>query len=99
MQTSPAAVLCGFLLLAPGLASSQESEVLGGVVGGMSDEDKERANAEGIVLDYDTPPKPIKVERPQYPQAAFHHNVQGTVFLEILIDTEGIVSRVRVVKS
>jgi len=64
--------------------------VLGGVVGGTGD---------GPVLDYDQPPRPIKITRPQYPQEAFVKKIEGMVELEILIDSTGRVVRARVVKS
>lgn len=64
--------------------------VLGGVVGGTGD---------GPVMDYDQPPKPIKITRPQYPQEAFVKKVEGTVIVEILIDANGRVVRARIIKS
>jgi protein TonB len=64
--------------------------VLGGVVGGTGD---------GPVLDYDQPPRPIKITRPQYPQDAFVKKIEGTVIVEILIDANGKVVRALVVQS
>jgi len=64
--------------------------VLGGVLGGTGT---------GPVMDYDTPPRPIKSPRPQYPQEAFIKKIEGTVLVEILIDAQGRVSRARVVQS
>lgn len=64
--------------------------VLGGVVGGTGD---------GPVMDYDQPPRPIKITRPQYPQEAFVKKIEGTVVLEILIDASGRVIRARVIQS
>jgi len=64
--------------------------VFGGVVGGTGD---------GPVDDYDQPPRPIKITRPQYPQEAFVKKIEGIVELEIIIDANGRVSRARVVKS
>lgn len=64
--------------------------VLGGVVGGTGD---------GPVMDYDQPPRPIKITRPQYPQEAFVKKVEGTVVVEILIDASGRVVRARVIQS
>lgn len=57
------------------------------------------ATAADAVLDYDSPPRPIHIERPQYPRDAFDNKIQGTVLLELLIDSEGRVARVRVIKS
>jgi protein TonB len=64
--------------------------VLGGVIGGTGD---------GPVMDYDQPPKPIKITRPQYPQEAFIKKIEGTVVVEILIDAAGRVVRARVLQS
>jgi periplasmic protein TonB len=64
--------------------------VLGGVVGGTGT---------GPVMDYDLPPRPIKITRPQYPQEAFIKKVEGTVVVEIMIDIQGRVIRARVLQS
>jgi protein TonB len=64
--------------------------VLGGVVGGTGD---------GPVLDYDQPPRAIKITRPEYPQEAFVKKIEGTVVLEILIDASGRVVQARVLHS
>jgi periplasmic protein TonB len=64
--------------------------VLGGVIGGTGT---------GPVMDYDTPPRPIKLTRPTYPQEAFIKKVEGAVLVEILISSEGRVVRARVIQS
>jgi len=64
--------------------------VLGGVVGGTGN---------GPVMDYDSAPRAIKITRPQYPQEAFIKKIEGTVILEILIDSTGHVARARVLQS
>jgi len=64
--------------------------VLGGVIGGTGT---------GPVLDYDSGPRLIKQTRPQYPQEAFVKKIEGTVFLEVLIDSTGRVARARVLQS
>jgi periplasmic protein TonB len=64
--------------------------VLGGTLGGTGT---------GPVMDYDSPPRPIKSPRPQYPQEAFIKKIEGTVLVEILIDAQGRVARARVVQS
>jgi len=64
--------------------------VLGGVIGGTGT---------GPVMDYDQPPRPIKITKPLYPQEAFVKKVEGTVVLEIVIDASGRVVNARVVKS
>jgi TonB family protein len=53
----------------------------------------------GPVMDYDSPPRPIKITRPQYPQEAFAKKIEGTVVVEILIDSQGRVARARVLQS
>jgi len=64
--------------------------VLGGVLGGTGT---------GPVMDYDAAPRPLKITRPQYPQEAFVKKVEGTVIVEILIDSTGRVVRARVIQS
>jgi len=64
--------------------------VLGGVVGGTGDIP---------VMDYDRPPRPIRMTKPQYPQEAFVKKIEGVVIVEILIDKTGRVVRARVVQS
>ena len=45
------------------------------------------------------PPKPVRITRPQYPQEAFVKKIEGTVVVEILIDSYGRVVRARVMQS
>jgi protein TonB len=73
-----------------GVVGGVPGGVLGGVLGGTGT---------GPVLDYDAPPRPIKMPRPQYPQEAFVKKVEGTVIVEILIDSTGRVVRARVIQS
>jgi protein TonB len=73
-----------------GMVGGIPGGVLGGVLGGTGT---------GPVMDYDSPPKAIKITRPQYPQEAFVKKVEGTVIVEILIDSTGRVVRARVIKS
>jgi TonB family protein len=51
------------------------------------------------VMGFDSPPSPIKSPRPQYPQEAFINKIEGTVLVEILIDSQGRVAKARVVQS
>jgi TonB family protein len=44
-------------------------------------------------------PRPIRITRPEYPAAAFKKRVEGTVVIEILIDTQGRVAKRRVIQS
>ena len=73
-----------------GVVGGVPGGVLGGVIGGTGD---------GPVMDYDQPPRPIKITRPQYPQEAFVKKIEGTVVVEILIDSHGRVVRARVIQS
>jgi protein TonB len=73
-----------------GIVGGVPGGVIGGVIGGTGD---------GPVLDYDQPPRPIKITKPQYPQEAFVKKIEGTVEVEILIDAGGNVARARVVQS
>ncbi|HXK09078.1 MAG TPA: TonB family protein [Vicinamibacteria bacterium] len=68
--------------------------VPGGVLGGMLG-----GTGTGPVMDYDSPPRPLKITRPQYPQEAFVKKIEGTVVVEILIDSQGRVIRARVIQS
>jgi len=73
-----------------GVVGGVPGGVLGGVLGGTGT---------GPVLDYDSPPRVIKTPRPQYPQEAFVKKVEGTVIVEILIDSTGRVVRARILQS
>jgi protein TonB len=73
-----------------GIVGGVPGGVLGGVLGGTGT---------GPVMDYDAPPRPIKQTRPQYPQEAFVKKIEGTVLVEILIDSQGRVVRARVIQS
>jgi protein TonB len=68
--------------------------VPGGVLGGMLG-----GTGTGVVMDYDSPPRQIKSARPQYPQEAFIKKIEGTVVVEILIDSQGRVARAKVIQS
>ncbi len=64
--------------------------VIGGVIGGTGD---------SPVLDYDQPPRLLKMTRPVYPQEAFIKKIEGVVTLEIVIGIDGKVGRARVLRS
>jgi protein TonB len=85
-----------------GLAEGMEGGVEGGVVGGVLGGQLGGVlggTGTGPVLDYDLPPRPIKITRPQYPQDAFVKKIEGTVVVEILIDATGHVIRARILQS
>lgn len=73
-----------------GVVGGVPGGVIGGVIGGTGDIP---------VTDYDQPPRLVKQSRPAYPQEGFVKKIEGTVVVEILIDTAGRVARVRVVQS
>jgi protein TonB len=58
-----------------------------------------RAKANGLVLDYDARPQPVKITRPKYPARAFQDRVQGTVVLMFTIDASGRVLDPEVLES
>jgi TonB family protein len=61
-----------------------------------------RGDASGLparAFDYDSPPRPIRITKPEYPAEAFYKKLEGTVVLEILIDTEGRVAKSRIIQS
>jgi protein TonB len=72
-----------------GIVGGVPGGILGGVIGGTG----------SIVLDWDSPPKLIKLTKPQYPQDAFVKKIEGTVELEIIIDITGRVVHARVLRS
>jgi protein TonB len=73
-----------------GVVGGVPGGVLGGTLGGTGT---------GPVMDYDSAPRPVKITRPQYPQEAFIKKIEGTVIVEILIDSSGRVVRARVIQS
>ncbi len=48
---------------------------------------------------YDTPPQPVFITKPKYPEIARKAGMYGTVYLKLLLDTTGYVIDVRVTKS
>jgi protein TonB len=64
--------------------------VIGGVIGGTGD---------SPVMDYDQPPRPLKMTRPVYPQEAFIKKIEGIVTVEIYIGIDGRVGRARILRS
>jgi len=77
-----------------GLEGGVVGGVPGGVLGGMLG-----GTGTGAVMDFDSPPRVIKQARPQYPQDAFVKKIEGTVLIEALVDSQGRVSRARVIQS
>ncbi len=52
-----------------------------------------------VILDYDEPPRPVKITQPVYPSLAFEAGIEGTVVLDIVIDRSGRVARAKVKNS
>ena len=77
-----------------GVLGGQVGGVPGGVLGGTLG-----GTGTGPVTDYDSPPRPLKQTKPQYPQEAFIKKIEGTVVVEFLIDSSGRVVRARVIQS
>jgi protein TonB len=73
-----------------GVVGGVPGGVLGGVVGGTGD---------GPVMDYDQPPRPIKLTKPVYPHEAFVKKIEGMVEVDIVIDANGRVVDARVKRS
>jgi protein TonB len=70
--------------------------IVGGVEGGMPGAPAEDPVRVGGEIQ---PPKKVKDVRPEYPSTARSARVEGTVILEAVIDTRGMVADVRVLKS
>jgi len=81
-----------------GMEGGVEGGIVRGVPGGVLGGDL-GGTGTGPVMNYDSPPRPIKITRPQYPKDAFRKKVEGTVIVEILIDETGRVARARVIQS
>jgi periplasmic protein TonB len=81
-----------------GMEGGQEGGDPGGIPGGVPGGCVGCAG-EGPVRDYDQPPRLLRSVSPQYPQEAFVKKIEGTVVLEILIDSTGRVAWARVVTS
>jgi len=54
---------------------------------------------QGAEGDYDTPPRPITITRPEYPPEAREKGIEGTVIVEITITTDGKVVDPVVIES
>lgn len=76
-----------------GVVGGVPGGVLGGVIGGTGD------ILPVPVSSPDRLPRLLRMVKPEYPQEAFVKKVQGVVYLEILIDSNGRVVRARVTRS
>lgn len=73
-----------------GIVGGTPDGVIGGCVGCTGD---------GPILDYDEAPKLVRGTKPQYPQEAFVKKVEGVVTVEFVIDAQGQVGQVKILKS
>jgi protein TonB len=73
-----------------GVVGGTVGGVIGGVIGGTGD---------SPVSDYDQAPRVLKQTKPVYPQEGFVKKIEGTVVVEILIDSTGRVARARITQS
>ncbi|MDO9575299.1 MAG: energy transducer TonB [bacterium] len=48
---------------------------------------------------YDTPPEPVYITKPKYPEIGRKAGVEGIVYLKLLLDTTGYVLEVKIFKS
>lgn len=48
---------------------------------------------------YDTPPRPKAIVKPRYPDIAKQAGIEGTVILQLLVETNGKVLKAKVLKS
>jgi protein TonB len=84
-----------------GVEGGVEGGVVGGIPGGVVGGVLGGVPGPGPVpmTDYDRPPRPLHMPRPEYPNEAFVKKVEGTVVVQILIDEHGRVAEARVVRS
>lgn len=50
-------------------------------------------------MTFDAPPRVLHGVRPEYPRDAFDKRIEGTVLIEALVDTKGVVAECRVLQS
>ena len=77
-----------------GVVGGLPGGVIGGVIGGTG-----TGPVPMPVRDVDRPPRLLRQVRPIYPSEAFVKKVEGTVVIEIVIDEQGRVSRMRILTS
>jgi protein TonB len=80
--------------MAAGVVGGTVGGTLGGTIGGVIG-----GTGDSPVMDYDQPPRPLKMTRPVYPQEAFIKKIEGIVTVEIYIGIDGRVGRARILRS
>jgi TonB family protein len=58
-----------------------------------------RSPSELVTATDETPPKPVKILRPDYPKAPFDVKIEGTVVVDLLIGDQGEVAHLEIRKS
>jgi TonB family protein len=86
-------LLIAFLLASATIGLGQEGDTGAGFAGCMD------CGGDQPVVDYDKPPRRIKMTSPQYPKEAYAEKIEGTVVVEILIDAKGRVHPRRILTS
>jgi len=81
-----------------GVAGGVPGGVVGGIVGGLPDAPPPKVEPVRVGGDI-RPPNKIKDSKPVYPDIAKQARVQGIVILEAIIDPQGNVTNVRVLRS
>lgn len=81
-----------------GMEGGSDTGQIGGILGG-TEGGCVGCWGNGAVLDYDEQPKLIRNTKPQYPQEAFVKKIEGVVTVEFVIDEQGQVASVRIIKS
>lgn len=76
-------------LLKPADIQASEIEV-------VESEQAEEWPASSTITDYDAPPRIVKQTKPEYPENAFRRKLQGVVYVEFVIESDGIVRQARV---
>ena len=84
--------------IAEGMEGGVDGGVAGGVVGGVVG-GCVGCTGDGPILDYDEAPKVVRQTKPQYPQEAFVKKIEGSVMVEFVIDAQGQVGPVKILKS
>jgi len=86
--------------VAGGVEGGVPGGVIGGIVGGLPEAPPPPPKQEPVRVGGDIrPPNKIRDESPVYPDIAKQARVQGVVILEAIIDPQGNVTNVRVLRS
>jgi TonB family protein len=81
----------------PGLPGDEKGK--GSTEGSITTETGELDPSPGIFIPVEHPPVPIKEVVPQYPDIARRAGVEGTVWINVLVDKQGRAKRAMIIKS